>query len=67
MNLYFDEAENLLIKYGFEHGLRALDSLHLSAFNLIANEDWKLVTSDDLMCKIVNVLEYDIINPLKKI
>lgn len=63
----FDEAENLLIKYGFENGLRALDSLHLSAFNLIANEDWKLVTSDDLMCKIVNVLEYDIINPLKKI
>lgn len=61
----FDEAENLLIEYGFEHGLKALDSLQLSAFNFIANEDWKLVAADDLICKITNIPGYDIINPLK--
>ena len=60
------EARDLLQKYGKEYGLRTLDALHLGCFNLISDDDWFFVSTDENQCKIVQYLGDKVINPVKK-
>ena len=61
-----NEAESLITRYGFENGLRSLDALHLSAFTMNAEEDWRFVCADERLCVIAKSLGYEIINPSKE-
>lgn len=60
------EARDLLQKYGKEYGLRTLDALHLGCFNLISEDDWFFVSTDENLCKIVEYIGDKVINPVKK-
>ena len=57
------EAEKLVAKYGKVQGLRTLDALQFGAFMLIAESDWCFVSSDDLLCRVVQMEGFDILNP----
>lgn len=57
------EAEKLIAKYGKIQGLRTLDALQFGAFMLIAENDWCFVSSDDLLCRVVQIEGFDILNP----
>lgn len=60
------EAESILKQYGISHGLRTLDAMQLSAFSLIAEKDWYLVSADDNLCSAVKAQGLNTINPLAK-
>lgn len=57
-NLTVKEALELMNQFGKSYGLKTLDSLHIASFTLIANNDWKMVSSDKVMCTIVKELGY---------
>jgi predicted nucleic acid-binding protein len=59
------EAESLIKQHGKSQGLRTLDALHLSTFNLIAEKDWLFVAADETLCKVVHQMGYNFINPLE--
>jgi len=59
-----DEAESLIKNYGYDNGLRALDALHLAAFTLNAESEWRFVCSDSRLCSAAETLGYKIINPV---
>ncbi len=61
-----EHAELLIKDYGKTHGLRSLDSLHLSAFLLISEADWVFVSADSTLCKVTSLLGYNTLNPLEK-
>lgn len=61
-----NEAVQLIVQFGKSYGLRTLDSLHVSSFKIIAEKDWKMVSSDDIMCTIIEKLGYSVINPVKQ-
>ena len=60
------EAESLLKKYGKTQGLRTLDALYLGAFSLIAEEEWSFVAADETLCKVIQLIGFKAINPLKR-
>ena len=60
------EARELLQKHGKEYDLRTLDALHLGCFNLISEDDWCFVSTDESLCKIVEHLGDKVINPVTK-
>lgn len=60
------EAEDLLKRYGKEHGLRTLDALHLGCFSLISENDWLFVSTDENLCKVSEHIGAKVINPLRK-
>ncbi|MBI4746690.1 MAG: type II toxin-antitoxin system VapC family toxin [Deltaproteobacteria bacterium] len=60
------EAENLLKRYGKEHGLRTLDALHLGCFSLISESYWLFVSTDENLCKVAEHIGAKVINPLRK-
>ena len=62
-SIIFKESEYLIKTYGKEFGLRTLDSLHLAAFSIIADDDWYFVTADDVLCNIVDKLGFKYIKP----
>jgi len=59
------EAENLIKRFGGDHGLRALDSLHLATFYLISEEDWSFVSTDNILFDVVIAAGLKAINRLK--
>lgn len=59
------EAESLLDRFGKIYGLRTLDAIHLGTFNLVAEKDWTFVASDEILCRVIKILGYEIINPIK--
>ena len=58
------EAEYLLKPYGKTKRVRALDALQLGTFNLISEKGWVFVAADDSLCKVVNDIGFETINPL---
>ncbi|WP_256663969.1 hypothetical protein [Methanospirillum purgamenti] len=60
------EAQNLIFSYGKRFGLRTLDSLHLAAFSLIANEDWIFVCCDAILSCVAEECHYTVFNPILK-
>ncbi len=60
------EAEQLLNNYGKQWGLRTLDALHLGTFQLIAEKEWRFVTTDSKLADIAKVTGADVINPLNE-
>lgn len=65
-HLVLNEAVQLIKQYGNLYGLRTLHSLQVSSFKIIAENDWKMVSSDDVMCTIIEKLGYSLINPVKQ-
>lgn len=61
-----EQAELLIKEYGKTHGLRSLDSLHLSAFILISEANWVFVSADSNLCKVISLLGYNTLNPIKQ-
>lgn len=59
-----EEAESLMKNYGFDKGLRSLDALHLAAFTLNAESEWRFVCSDVRLCSVAETLGYEVINPV---
>jgi hypothetical protein len=41
-----------------------LDALHLAGFNLIADEQWRLVTADGTMERVAKLMGFSVVNPL---
>ena len=64
--IILEQAENLIKEYGKSHGLRSLDSLHLSAFILISEANWIFVSADTNLCKVTSLLGYHTLNPIVK-
>lgn len=64
-NLVVKEAVALMKQYGKSYGLRTLNALHVAGFKLVADNDWKMVSSDEVMCTIIEKLGYASINPAK--
>ena len=60
------EAESLLKKYGKTQGLRTLDALSLGAFSLIAEEEWIFVAADENLCKVIQLIGFKTLNPLRR-
>lgn len=60
------EAEDMLKRYGKEHGLRTLDALHFGCFSLISESAWLFVSTDGNLCKVAELAGTKIINPLRK-
>ncbi len=60
------EAEDMLIRYGKKHGIRTLDALHLGCFSLISESDWLFVSTDENLCKVVELMGTKVINPVRK-
>ncbi len=58
------EAERLLKMHGREEGLRTLDALHLGAFSLIADYDWRFVAADFHLCRSAEKAGFRTLNPL---
>jgi len=58
------EAEELLIRYGKNHGLRTLDALHLATFILIKENNWVFVASDDNLISVAKAIGALTFNPL---
>ena len=61
-----DEAEILLETHGRQFGLRTLDTLHLGAYQLIAEQDWHFVTADNKLAEIAKNTGANVINPLQE-
>jgi uncharacterized protein len=61
-----EEAANLMKDHAREHGLKALDAMHLGAFSLISEANWALVAADDTLCAVAEILGYTTINPNKR-
>jgi hypothetical protein len=61
----FSNANSLIKKLGKEKGLRTLDALQLSAFELLNDRELVMVNADSLFCSIIESLNYTVINPLK--
>lgn len=45
-SLVISRSEHLLRKYGKQHGLRTLDSIHLATYLHYADKNWEFVLSD---------------------
>ena len=60
-----EEAELFIKNHGRTHGLKAMDALHLGSFSLISEKDWSFVVADDNLCRVAEVIGFNIINPLK--
>lgn len=63
-NRLVEKANELIEKFGKEVGLRSLDALHLAGFNLIADEQWRLVTADGTMERVGKLMGFSVVNPL---
>lgn len=61
---FVQEAERLLREYGKKHGLRTLDALHIAAYSLLAEPDWRLVTADAGQMQVARLLSWHVLNPL---
>ena len=61
-----DEAENLLNIYGSNFGLRSLDALHIAGFQLVAQEHWYFVAADKTLCKVIEDIGLNVLNPSDK-
>ena len=59
-----EKAELIIKNYGRTHGIKALDALHLGAFNLISKRDWSFVVADDNLFRVAEVMGFNAINPL---
>jgi uncharacterized protein len=59
------EAEDLIRAHGASNGLRTLDALHLAAFSLIAERDWRFVTVDSNQAQVANAIGWTVWNPLE--
>ena len=59
------EAINILKTYGKLYGIKTLDALHISTFSLISEEDWIFVAADEVLCKLVKKMGYQVLNPEK--
>jgi len=59
------EAEELLLKYGKEYGLRTLDSIQLATFLLFMNKNWLFVACDNNLIKVATALGANTFNPLE--
>ncbi len=62
--LILDEAVIMLQKFGKDYGLRTLDAIHISTFSLIAEKKWLFVCSDETLCRVVEELGYQFLNPI---
>lgn len=61
------EAEELLIKHGKNHGLRTLDALHLATCVLLKEANWIFVASDDNLISVAKAIGLSTFNPLTDI
>ncbi len=59
------EAENLIKRFGCDHGLRTLDAVHLATFNLISDVDWYFVSTDNTLYDVVIAAGLKAMNPSK--
>ncbi len=59
------QAQALLETWGLVKGLRTLDTMHLAAFVLIAEEDWCFVSADTVLLDTVKAMGYKTLNPLE--
>ena len=62
--LVLREAENLMETYGHQHALRALDALHVAAFTMVADDDWRFVTDDLALINAIKGMGYKTLIPL---
>lgn len=63
-NMVLQEAEDLLIKYGKNYGLRTLDVIHLTTFVLIKeDDDWLFVASDAQLVSTAKALGARVYDP----
>lgn len=56
-----DNTKEIIKEVGKELGIRTLDSIHLSSFQMIAEKNWKFVVSDKQLANIAKELEIEVI------
>ena len=59
------EAEAILVNHGRSAGLRTLDALHLAAFSLTAESDWRFLTADATQTAVARIIGWTVLNPLE--
>ncbi len=62
---HFDAAEDLVVRYGFDHRLRTLDALHLAVAVDLRSKglvDY-FVTADKSMCEVAALEQFAVLNP----
>lgn len=64
-DLVVNEANKLIDQLGKKNGIKAMDSLHLGCFTIMADKSWILVTSDEMMENMGKLLGFHVINPIK--
>ncbi len=57
------ETENIFSKYN-TFGLRTIDAIQFSCYNLLSDKEIKFVTADDKLQKIIEIAGFSTINPL---
>jgi len=57
-----ENAEKIISKYGKESGIRTLDAMQLSTYDLIADSESKFVCADTILSKIVELTNNICIN-----
>ncbi len=57
-----EEAKLLIEKFGRQYGLRTLDALHVAGWNLMAEDNWKFVSSDKNQLSVVQKMNHQTIS-----
>jgi len=63
-HMIVQEAEELQLHYGKNHGLRTLDAIQLATFLLLRDKDWLFVSSDDPLLLAAEAAGAPTYNPL---
>lgn len=58
------EAKNLILKYGEKFSIKTLDSIHLASYNLIYENGWKFIATDEKLCRVATELGFDLLIPI---
>lgn len=62
-SLVIDEADNLLRRFGEQHGLKTLDSLQFAFLTTYCEQDTQFVCSDAMLGQLVKREGFDVIVP----
>ena len=57
-----EEAKILIKQFGKQYRLRTLDALHVAGWNLMAEDNWHFVSSDNNQLAVVNKMTYQTIS-----
>jgi hypothetical protein len=62
---HFGAAENLVLRYGFDHRLRTLDALHLAVAVDLRSQGLvdHFVAADKSICEVAALEQFSVLNP----